>query len=908
MVFPFLPEGRGMLIAAPVGPGAANRPEDVRNTALALAHFGYLEGGDPSFEGAPGKGLYRAIQHFQRDHGLKPDRLFGGLTEATALGRRLDERAGIRPSSSGDTLFARRRRREGLAALEPFRRPVSGESFQGSRRKAESMIRFTDPGDYHETLLGSLEGFGEAAVPEVIDFVEQLRERSPDHARILVDRLEGAARERGLDRVPGTGPLAAEPEEKVSAGNEIEAGRLRFSDLTAGLRALAEGEDRDAALEGAPLLEAAGIEPKVPQPPAPAAGVLAAGAPAAGEMFAGGAAGDLLTGGAGGDLIPDPEGERARPASPMDRIVAGAAAVLDPLAETLAQIASPATPLPSGAPGPEPVAVRPATVPNSSSWEMAVYSAERQARHDNLFADLLASSPEDIDRLARRIGANFSDSPEFADEVVDMLRAMHGVGEGRVVSADGARQTLIDWRTDIAGGWDYNAERREDRAAFGDLSMRSDYRAVEVDEEHIGFALAGEATPFLTLPRKPARRLARDVGSYVGRLALLSTWRQGHPDGAALDRALAEIHDPAGGGDVMLIGTAEGGSPEAALALQEAQLLIAEGWDPTAAAALAAPALFPELMTPDILRELLLDALPGIGNLRAAQDAIEDFGKLREAIEKGDWVGAGEAGLFSVLGAIGTVAGLGNLAKALGRTVRIATRRSEEFRAWESRMLLWRFKRQFDRKFDATSVEEYFGDSWPTFTDEQRDYLHAVYPNIVGDAAERHVADVATVAGFRSARKYRERRTEKHKDGDRTVTRRYDDLVDEVMEDFLFVFVRPKKSSDTLKDAVEVKFGSADLRAAQLEADKILKDARKVRNVRYLRLSLDQIPSEILTKKTEELLSRYTNDAGARLFSDAKIKELVRSAVRERRPGGGAFTLFDYLSYIASRIRDYRLE
>ncbi|WP_183417806.1 hypothetical protein, partial [Limibacillus halophilus] len=112
---------------------------------------------------------------------------------------------------------------------------------------------------------------------------------------------------------------------------------------------------------------------------------------------------------------------------------------------------------------------------------------------------------------------------------------------------------------------------------------------------------------------------------------------------------------------------------------------------------------FRRLEGADALGGLILDLLPGIGELRSAEDAVESFEATAKSLEEGDMLGAAFNGAMTLLDGLGTVPVAGKAAKIaglgvkglassfLGIAARQATRNPErhakEFSDWAGEMI-----------------------------------------------------------------------------------------------------------------------------------------------------------------------------------------------------------------------------
>jgi peptidoglycan hydrolase-like protein with peptidoglycan-binding domain len=216
-----------------VGPGRANRPEDLGATRRALADQGYLgpHAARPSNE-LDWK-LDEAIRRFQRDHGLtvdgwlapggETDRALGRATEPTAGTKRKAEPTGAiaapgpdspPPPRQGPSIDAGtievdpvkaqsmppndgllgRTKKSGRGSLLPGSEapaappslpPVSAETHAANTRLAEVLAGTTDLGPVPNYIVGALMRGGKTAQAEVADLLEQYAARDLEGAQRL---------------------------------------------------------------------------------------------------------------------------------------------------------------------------------------------------------------------------------------------------------------------------------------------------------------------------------------------------------------------------------------------------------------------------------------------------------------------------------------------------------------------------------------------------------------------------------------------------------------------------------------------------------------------------------------------------------------------------------------------------
>ena len=167
--------------------------------------------------------------------------------------------------------------------------------------------------------------------------------------------------------------------------------------------------------------------------------------------------------------------------------------------------------------------------------------------------------------------------------------------------------------------------------------------------------MKGDDAPFMRLPPRLARSIARGPESTAEGLSFLRAWRRGELTGDALDRRARDLLIRNFGPD--LEGTGEDTIDDSRYRIfLAAQQALTDGADWDQVAALMAPVLMPEAFRDgDAAIDFILDMTPGIGDFGALLEAIE-------AIENGDVGGA----VFAIV-ALGLGLAGGRVVRAVGK-------------------------------------------------------------------------------------------------------------------------------------------------------------------------------------------------------------------------------------------------
>jgi len=334
--------------------------------------------------------------------------------------------------------------------------------------------------------------------------------------------------------------------------------------------------------------------------------------------------------------------------------------------------------------------------------------------------------------------------------------------------------------------------------------------------------------PLLTVSETFAERIAGDPETYAERLGLLDDYRAGRLSGKAFQDRAASLLTRDHGPDLVLGGEShrldERDADAFLAALDRAE---AQGHDEAARAALTL-ALMPELDDQDAIAGLILDTLPAIGNIRSGQNALESGKAAIEALEKGDWDDAAKNGLLTLLDTAGAISGLAFLPKIArsaitktARTNRIAGHlKARQFNVQGKKMRQIEAERRptgrdkkLRDKFNAPKLDEFLGDVTKDLSPRQLEHLRAIYPNLNGTSLERYQREVFDAIGFKrdpgqlaDTTKYpdliRPPKSIQVSINGRKYSRRYDDVVEGSVKDFLGFLVRRPSETGT---AVENK-------------------------------------------------------------------------------------------------------
>ena len=278
-------------------------------------------------------------------------------------------------------------------------------------------------------------------------------------------------------------------------------------------------------------------------------------------------------------------------------------------------------------------------------------------------------------------------------------------------------------------------------------------------------------------------------------------------------------------------------------------------------------------------RDMVLDLLPIIGNIRSGIYALESFGEAIEALRREDWGG------FFAHGGMGLVNTLGALAGPFGgpliRIIKAGIRRFVDMTpgvrqaaaAWDIKKAL----KAGETPLPGFGVERLFRRTFDRLTVDQQKLLKGMYPNIIGRAGERH-----------AFRQYEKLGQTVVKGGPRTRTsivmggkkrrRHYDGLIEDVQHNIWvkgFKLFHPK----TRRAALEVKVNSSSYRKQKPIDEAVVKDGTFVQEVDVLRYPVKSLSPKDFESVIREMLSKHTTGKHPRLAQkdvDSLVKDMNR--------------------------------
>ena len=284
-------------------------------------------------------------------------------------------------------------------------------------------------------------------------------------------------------------------------------------------------------------------------------------------------------------------------------------------------MAAPRQPRPSAVPLPGPVPLGKRRAPNPTGFASAAPPAAVPGptipkAQVPVSVDPFESFDPDFD-LNRQIAANRGSDPSLPP--AEALRDSDRRRKALIGAAyDKQIRDLARKQAEESSFFDMPDPRplTRQRVSAADAERFTRFRAgtgymIDLADEHggvIGSIRSADGRPIVRLPRAFLRRIAEDPERYAGRLVKL---RDGTID------------------------------PE------------------------AAETIFPEMTEPDALRELILDMLPIVGNIRSGKQFLETGRKALEAYEREDYEAFALNGGLAVLDLIGAVSGVAFLPKLL---------------------------------------------------------------------------------------------------------------------------------------------------------------------------------------------------------------------------------------------------
>lgn len=292
---------------------------------------------------------------------------------------------------------------------------------------------------------------------------------------------------------------------------------------------------------------------------------------------------------------------------------------------------------------------------------------------------------------------------------------------------------------------------------------------------------------------------------------------------------------------------------------------------------------FSRFLPSDRIRDIVLDALPGIGNVRSGMEAYESYRKAIEAVEREDWnafLKHGGMGLLNTLGAVGgpLSAPLVRLAKIGIRQLVRATPGAREAAAAHS---LYRAKKRADAPYPSVPLQKAVGNVFRRLSNDQKKTLRGLFPGVLGRAGERHAVRLLEDAGQTVTTKA-SKTTTKVDMGGRTVKRRYDGLIEQVQHNFFvdaFKIFRPH----TRTAAIEAKVGASRL-GRQKKIDQAMEaDGSFAQEAVHLRFSVKNIPEKDFEHAVRQLFAKHVSSGK---FSAKEVDRIVGGFKRLRRGHG----------------------
>lgn len=289
------------------------------------------------------------------------------------------------------------------------------------------------------------------------------------------------------------------------------------------------------------------------------------------------------------------------------------------------------------------------------------------------------------------------------------------------------------------------------------------------------------------------------------------------------------------------------------------------------------------IMTSGELSKTILYWTPGLGNVLSARDAYESWRDAIEAARREDWdafLKHGGMGLLNTLGAVGGPfsAPLMRLAKIAVRQLVRATPGAREAAAAHR---LHRAKKRADVPYPSVSLQKAVGNVFHRLSNDQKKTLRGLFPGVLGRAGERHAVRLLEDAGQTVTTKA-SKTTTKVDMGGRTVTRRYDGLIEKVQHNFFvdaFKIFRPH----TRTAAIEAKVGASRL-GRQKKIDRAMEaDGSYAQEAMHLRFSVKNIPEKDFEHAVRQLFAKHVSSGK---FSAKEVDRIVGGFKRLRRGHG----------------------
>ena len=310
--------------------------------------------------------------------------------------------------------------------------------------------------------------------------------------------------------------------------------------------------------------------------------------------------------------------------------------------------------------------------------------------------------------------------------------------------------------------------------------------------------------------------------------------------------------------------------------------------------------LFPELYKGRAVREIAMDLIPVLGNIRSFQHLMNDAGRFGDAWDDKDLAEMAQLAGMMGLDLVGVLPG-GQVLKGLGRG---ATKTIPYAAGVAAEIKFYRAGRQFENLNHKLDMKSLFGDGFGSLSPEMRKRIRLTANNVYGNGSEKYflsiaqrLDDLAHKPGHVKVAKGAE-----HKSGIR-----YFDLVrrrlpDVLLDDLRFGYAkytgkaRPKPRAGT---HYEIKTGAAVKSDKQNYADDWLRRhpeeaaAQGVENIRDVRVLPKDLPIEfVLDDMNKRFDSMVKEGILNRVDADSMLDALKRTGQRAIRPR-------DYVGLIA---------
>ena len=298
---------------------------------------------------------------------------------------------------------------------------------------------------------------------------------------------------------------------------------------------------------------------------------------------------------------------------------------------------------------------------------------------------------------------------------------------------------------------------------------------------------------------------------------------------------------------------------------------------------------FSGFLTSERIRDLILDSLPGIGNVRSGFDAYESWREAIEAARREDWdafLEHGGMGLLNTIGAVGGPFG-GPLVRLIKAGIRYLADATPGVRQAVAAHDLKRAAKRFDKTYRSIRVEKVLGEAYHRLPAAQKKRVKGIFPNILGTAGERHAVRQLDRAGQPVTRQGPKTTTTVNVNG-RPVKRRYDALIEKVQHNVFvdgFKVFHPK----TRRAAVEVKVQNSKL-GRQKKADEVVaKEGTFADEILHLRYPVKAIPEKEFERVARDMFSKHISNKPGGL-SQKDVDRIVGKLKRLRRDGSDEIT------------------